>query len=575
MPVHNTDVAAIFEKLANLLDIEGANQFRVRSYRNAARIVETLPQSVSDMLDQGEDLSELPGIGDDLAGKIREIVETGKLSQLQEVEERVPAELNEVLEVAGLGPKRVKKLYEELGIRNTEDLRKAAEAGKVQSLDGFGKKTEQKILDELEQPAAAAGRTKLAHVEAMAEALVGHLKEAEGLKRIMIAGSYRRRKETVGDLDILITCRKDSREGIMDHYTSYEDVAQVVSKGTTRSTIVLKTGLQVDLRVVGEVNYGAALHYFTGSKAHNIAIRKLGVERDLKINEYGVFKGKERIAGRTEEEVFEQVGLPFIEPELREDGGEVEAARSGKLPELVTLDELKGDLHAHTKATDGRHSLEEMAEAAKEMGYEYLAITNHSKHVSVTQGFDEKRMRQQIEEIDELNEKLGGFRILKSIEADILEDGRLDLNDSVLKELDMVVCAVHAKFDLSRDKQTRRILKAMDDPYFHILAHPTGRKINEREPYDVDLEKLMKAALERGCHMELNAHPDRLDLNDHHCKMAHEMGVKIAISTDAHSTQDLQLIRYGVYQARRGWLEAHDVLNTRSWKDLKKLLERK
>jgi len=330
----------------------------------------------------------------------------------------------------------------------------------------------------------------------------------------------------------------------------------------------------MDLRVVPGESYGAALHYFTGSKAHNIAVRTLGVKKGLKINEYGVFKGKNRIAGKTEEEVYNQVDLPFIEPELREDRGEIEVAKGGKLPRVITLKDIRGDLHVHTKATDGRHSLEQMVEAARNRGYQYVAITEHSKRLSMTHGFDAERLARRNEEIDRLNGKLKGFVVLKSIEVDILTDGALDLPDSILKELDLTVCSVHSRFNLPREKQTERILRAMDNPYFNVLAHPSGRLINEREPYDVDIETLLKAAKDRGCIMEVNAHPDRLDLNDTDCKLAKEMGVKVVISTDAHSMTDLNLMRFGVWQSRRGWLEKEDVLNTRPLDELRKLVKR-
>jgi len=347
-------------------------------------------------------------------------------------------------------------------------------------------------------------------------------------------------------------------------------VDEVVSQGKTRSTVMLRSGLQVDLRVLAQVSFGAALHYFTGSKSHNIAVRKLGVQRDLKINEYGVFKGEKRIAGQTEEEVYARVDLPYIEPELRENRGEIEAAQKGKLPQLITLNDIRGDLHTHTKVTDGRHTLEEMAEAAKERGYDYLAITNHSQRVTMTHGLDAKKLRQEMEKIDKFNDSSKGFRILKAIEVDILKDGSLDLPDKVLKELDVTVCSVHYHRNMSRKEMTERIIRAMDNPYFQILGHPTGRLLGNREPYDVDMEKIMAAAQERGCFLELNSQPDRLDLSDVYCKLAKDMGVKIAISTDAHSAVELNYLRFGIGQARRGWLEAEDVLNTRTWRQLKK-----
>ena len=573
MPVHNRDIAEIFNKVADLLEIEGANQFRVRAYRNAARTISDLPQSAADLVEKGEDLSKLSGIGKDLAGKIAEIVETGELAQLKELESRTPADLGRMMDIAGLGPKRVQALHAELGINSLDDLKEAAQQEKIREVSGFGVKTEKKILKGIKELVAEKKRFRLKEVEEIAHSLLKHLKKVKGIKEVVIAGSYRRRRETVGDLDILATCKKGSK--VMEAFVKYEDVDEVVSQGKTRSTVMLRSGLQVDLRVLAQVSFGAALHYFTGSKSHNIAVRKLGVQRDLKINEYGVFKGEKRIAGQTEEEVYARVDLPYIEPELRENRGEIEAAQKGKLPQLITLNDIRGDLHTHTKVTDGRHTLEEMAEAAKERGYDYLAITNHSQRVTMTHGLDAKKLRQEMEKIDKFNDSSKGFRILKAIEVDILKDGSLDLPDKVLKELDVTVCSVHYHRNMSRKEMTERIIRAMDNPYFQILGHPTGRLLGNREPYDVDMEKIMAAAQERGCFLELNSQPDRLDLSDVYCKLAKDMGVKIAISTDAHSKTDLDFMRFGVYQGRRGWLEAEDVLNTHGLKKLKKLIKRK
>jgi DNA polymerase (family 10) len=576
MPIHNNDVADIFNRIADLLDIEEGNPFRIRAYRSAARTISALPRNVSEMVKKSEDLSTLPGIGKDLAGKIKEIVETGTLGQLKDLESRTPKDLTDIMKIAGLGPKRVKTLYQSLGITTPDQLRKAAEKGEIKNLSGFGEKTERTILEELREfTVEEKKRVKLVVAEQIADSLAGYLRKEKGVKEIIVAGSYRRRKETVGDLDILATCKKDSK--IMERFVNYEDAVKTISQGKTRSSVVLRSGLQVDLRVVPEVSYGSALHYFTGSKDHNIAVRKMGVKRGLKINEYGVFKGKKdkRIAGRTEEEIYEQVGLPYIEPELRENRGEIEAAQKKKLPRLITLDDIRGDLHVHTKETDGHYTMEEMVNAAKDLGYEYVAVTDHSKRVTMAKGLNEKRLARQIEAVDALNEKLKGITVLKGIELDILKDGSLDLSNDILKELDVVVCSVHYYTKLSNKKQTERILRAMDNPYFQILAHPSGRLINEREPYEMDLEKLMQAAKERGCVLELNAHPDRLDLTDHHCKMAKDIGVNIVISTDSHATNDFRFMRYGIYQARRGWLESEDVINTRKLKDLRKLLRRK
>ncbi len=575
MPIHNSDVAGIFNKIADLLDIEGENAFRIRAYRSAARTVSSLPRDVSDMVHSGKDLTELPGIGKDLAEKIREIVETGSLAQLKELESKTPPELSRLMQVAGLGPKRVHALHRDLGVTNLEELKEAARAGKVRKLEGFGKKTEQAILEELEESGGEEQkqRIKLMEAELHAHSLVEHLKNAKGIKEIAVAGSYRRRKETVGDLDILAAAKTGSN--VMDRFAEYEDVKKVVSNGKTRSTVVLRSGLQVDLRVLPQVSYGSALHYFTGSKAHNIAVRKLGGQKKLKINEYGVFKGEKRIAGRTEEEVYKSVDLPYIEPELREDWGEVEAAKKNRLPKLVRLEDLKGDLHSHTKETDGHAGLEEMANAAKERGYSYLAVTDHSKRVTIAHGLDAKRLAEQIRKIDRLNANLKGIVLLKGIEVDILNDGSLDLPNDILKELDLTVCSIHYNRNLSRGKMTDRVLRAMDNPFFNIFAHPTGRLINERGAYEIDLERIMEGAKERGCFIEVNAHPDRLDLPDRFCKMAKDMGLRVAVSTDAHSASDLDFIRYGIDQARRGWLEAGDVINTRSLTDLRKLLQRK
>jgi DNA polymerase (family X) len=571
VPVYNSDVAEIFGQVADLLDIEGANEFRVRAYRNAARTITTLSRNVADMVEEGADLTELQGIGEDLAGKIEEIVKTGTLQQLQEIKQRTPAELAEMLDIAGLGPKRVQAIYKDLEITTLDELQEAAKEGEIRELEGFGEKTEQNILDELEREPEKE-RTLLSVAEEYVGPLVGYLREVEGVEQVKVAGSYRRRKETVGDLDFLATGEEGER--IIERFVEYKDVEEIVSQGQTRSTVLLRRGIQVDLRVVAQESYGAALLYSTGSKAHNLALRNMALDRGWKVNEYGVFEDEERIAGETEEEIYELLDLAYVVPELREDRGEIEAAREGELPQLVTLKDLRGDLQSHTKASDGHGTLEEMAEAAQEMGYEYLAITDHSQYVGVTQGLDSEELAEQMEEIERLNEKLEGFRLLKAIEVDILEDGSLDLPDDILEKLDLTICSVHSKFNLSRDQQTERILRAMDNPNFNILAHPTGRRIQERRPYEVDMERLLEGALERGCFLELNAQPDRLDLDDLYCKMAKEMGVKLSIATDAHRPVELEHMRFGVGQARRGWLEPDDVLNTRSWENLRELLKR-
>lgn len=573
MAARNAEIADIFEQMAVLLEIQGANPFRVRAYENAARTVRDLPRSIAEMLEEGQDLSKLSGIGKDLAAKMAEINDTGRLAALDELAGEIPRGLIEVTRIPGLGPKRAKALHDELGIGGLADLQRAATKHEIRELAGFGVKTEERILSALERRTVEEHRHKLSEVEPIAEAYVAHLRAVEGVKDVVVAGSYRRRKETVGDLDILVTCKKGTP--VMDAFIGYEEVSDILSRGPTRSSVVLRSGLQVDLRVVSQASYGAALYYFTGSKAHNVAVRTIAVKKDLKINEYGVFRGTRRVAGRTEKGVFKSVGLPYIEPELRENRGEIEAAGKRALPRLLSLDDIRGDLHVHTNASDGHHSLRKMAEAAKELGYGYVAIADHSKRMAIAHGLDEKRLRRQLASIDRLNETLHGIRVLKSIEVDILEDGALDMRDSVLRQVDFTVCAVHTGFHLSRAKQTERVVRAMDSPFFNVLAHPTGRLINQRQGYELEMEHVMEAAAERGCHLELNAHPDRLDLDDVHCRMAKDLGVKLAVSTDAHSIDGLANMRFGVDQGRRGWLEPGDVLNTRPWRSLAKLFSRK
>jgi DNA polymerase (family 10) len=572
MPVHNADIAAVFEEMADLLEIANENPFRIRAYRNAARTLQAFGQDLHEYIKQDKDLQKLPGIGKDLAGKIEEIIATGRCQSLEKLRKQSAPGLTDLLKIPGLGPKRVRSLYDELDIHTLEQLHRAAIDGRISEIPGFGKKTQENILRTIATRVSKEQRFKLAIAARYAEPLVDYLKQAKGVSKVVVAGSYRRCKETVGDIDILVTARAGNT--VMEHFGNYDEVDKIVSKGNTRATVILKSGIQVDVRVVAHRSFGAALHYFTGSKAHNIAIRRMGQKRGLKINEYGVFKGKKLIAGGTEASVYKAVGLPFIEPELRENRGEIAAARAGQLPKLVTLADLQGDLHAHTTATDGHDSLEDMIKAAQERGFKYLAITEHSRHLTVAHGLDQRRLLQQVEQIDRINDSLRDFTVLKGIEVDILDDGRLDLPDTVLAKLDLVIGAVHSRFNLSREQQTRRILKAMDNPYFTLLAHPTGRLIQQREPYDVDMGRIIRKAGERGCFMELNAHPERMDLLDTYCMMARDEGVPVSINSDAHSVTDFDNLPYGIGQARRGWLEKRDVLNTRPLKSLKKLLGR-
>jgi DNA polymerase (family 10) len=575
VPVHNADIARVFEEIADLLDLQEANPFRVRAYRNAARTVGDLRIDIAQTLADGKPLPKLPGIGEDLTAKIHEIVETGTTALLDRLHKEMPPGITELLRVPGLGPKRVKHLWHDLDVQTLPQLQRAALDGRIRGLAGFGEKTEASILQAVEGQLTKKMRLKLAVAAQYAEPLAAYLRQAKGAREVVIAGSYRRMRETVGDIDVLVTSSDPA--SVTERFEKYPEVREMLASGATRASALLHSGLQVDMRVVPEESFGAALHYFTGSKAHNIAIRRIGQERGLKVNEYGVFRvakngAEKRIAGETEESVFASVGLPWIPPEMREDAGEIEAARRGELPELVTIDDLRGDLHAHTRATDGRNTLKEMALAAKAAGLEYLAITEHSRRVAMAHGLDPQRLAKQVDEIDRLNATLDGITLLKGIEVDVLEDGTLDLPDASLAALDLVVGAVHSKFNLTRAQQTERILKAMDARHFSILAHPSGRLIGEREPYDVDMLKIVRKAKARGISLELNAHPERLDLIDTYCRMAKEEGVLVAISSDAHTADDFANLRYGVGQARRGWLAAQDVLNTRRLADLRPIL---
>jgi len=570
MPLHNEDIAAVFDEVADLLEIEGDNPFRIRAYRNGARSLRELGRDVRTLAGQGADLTKLAGIGKNLAAKIHEIIDTGHCTTLDKLRRQLPADLTDLLKLPGLGPKRVHALYHELDIHTHEQLERAAHDGLIRQLPGFGEKTEARILEALQAHAATGQRVKLAVAAQYAEPLVAYLESASGVEKVEVAGSYRRAKETVGDLDILVAAA-DGRS-VIRHFVAYDEVASISSQGSTRATVMLQSGLQVDLRVVAAASYGAALHYFTGSRSHNIAVRRMAQQHGLKLNEYGIFRGKRRIAGRSEKEIFAAIDLPYIAPELRENRGEIEAAHAGLLPELVELADLRGDLHAHTRASDGHESLRGMADAAAEHGLEYLAITEHSKRLTVAHGLDSRRLLAQLEAIDKFNAGKHGVTLLKGIEVDILEDGSLDMPDAVLEKLDLVIGAVHSRFELSRARQTRRILRAMDNPNFTLLAHPTGRLIERRAPYDVDMTRIIRHARERGCYLELNANPERLDLLDTHCQLAREEGVLVSINSDAHSALDFDNLRYGVGQARRGWLEKQDVLNTRKLPALRKLL---
>lgn len=569
-PFTNAGAAAVFNEIADLLEIQGSDTYRVRAYRNAALTLGGMRRSLQEMLRAGERFESLPGIGKDLAGKLEEITATGTCHLLDELHEQVPPGLVDMLRLPGMGPRRVQSLHRSLGVTSLEDLQRAALAGKVRMVRGFSAAGEVRLLEALGQRLGEERRFPVARATEIAEALCAHLRHAPGVKHVVIAGSLRRRRDTVGDIDLLVTADADSP--VTDRFVGTPGVERVLAHGDSRSSVMLHEGIQVDLRVVGAESFGSAQLYFTGSKAHNVALRKRAQEVGLKLNEYGLFSGNKRIAGATEQAVYAALGLAWIEPELREDRGELQAAAEERLPRLVTLHDLRGDLHAHTTCSDGRDSLLSMAEAARIRGMEYLAVTDHSPRVAMLHGLDADGLARQSDTIDELNPTLHGVRLLKSVEVDILDDGSLDLPDSVLQRQDLVVAGIHERFDLPRERQTERLLRAMDHRCFTILAHPTGRLLAQRPGCDVDMERVIRHARERGCFLELNAQPLRLDMDDVACRMARDAGVLVSIGSDAHSAQQLEHLAYGLGQARRGWLEPAHVLNTRPLPALLRLI---
>ncbi len=579
--MENLDIARTLDETADLLEIEGANPFRIRAYRNAVRTVESLSRSLQSMVEEGEDLTELQGIGSEMDRHIRELLQTGQLSTLNDVTSRIPRTLAELTRLDGVGPKKAKKLFDELGVESVEGLVAELDKGTVEGLHGFGTKSAEKMRRAIEDHRKQQGRFLRVEAEPYIERLREWMADAPGLEKLEVAGSYRRKRETVGDVDLLVSSDGDGGE-VVRHFTSFPDAVRVEAAGDTKGTIVLRSGLSVDLRVVPAAAFGAALHYFTGSKEHNVRVRTMGVKRGLRINEWGVFRVPEgvdpetlkkdegeRVAGETEDEVFESVGLPWIAPELRQDRGEIDAAREGRLPDLIELGDLRGDLHMHSTWTDGKASIREMAEGCIERGYEYMAITDHSKAVTMVGGLDEKRLREQWSEIARVQDEVGDqIRIFRGQEVDILKDGSLDQPDHVLAELDVVVASVHSFMDLDRDGMTKRVVRAVSHGAVDILGHATGRLLGRREPYAIDMEAVLDACLEHGVAIEINAHPRRLDVDDRIARRARELGVMVVIDTDAHEVRGLDVLRFGVDQARRGWLEKGDVLNTRTLKQL-------
>jgi len=567
MPKTNADLAAAFEQTADLLELQQANPFRVRAYRNAARVVGELKLDLVAQVGAGKPLPRLPGIGADLAGKIEEFARSGHLALLDRLRRQIPSGVAEMLQLPGLGPKRVRALYEELHVTTMAQLARAARDGRIRELPGFGARTEERILEAIEAHSHKSQRLKLVTAAQYASALLSWLRKAPGVSEVAAAGSLRRSRETVGDLDLL-ACAADGG-AVCRHFVAYPEVAEVRASGETRATVMLGSGVQVDLRVVPEASFGAALLYFTGSKAHNIRLRTLAIERGLKLNEYGLFDGRRTVAAATEAEVYEALGLPWIAPELREDRGEIEAALKGTLPVLIERADLAGDLHAHTNWSDGTAGIEAMARAAAARGLSYLAISDHSRRLTVAHGLDPQRLARQCAEVEALDRRLDGIALLTGIEVDVLEDGSLDLPDKALAPLDVVIAAVHSKFDLSRAAQTRRILAALDHPKVKILAHPVGRLIDRREPYDIDMLAVIRKCKARGVALELNAHPERLDLTDLACRMAKDEGARVVINSDAHSEHEFDNLEFGIGQARRGWLEKGDVINTRPLREVR------
>jgi DNA polymerase (family 10) len=565
----NQEIAGILNQISQILEIQGENPFKIRAYTRASQTIENLTYELSS-LEEKDKIAKLPGIGAGIAKKVTELLETGKLAFYEDLKKSEYAPLTEFLKIPGMGPKHAKLVYDKLGINTADELKKAAEAGKLRVLYGLGEKVEQNIIQGIQQLLKYKERLPLAFIYPRALSIFEELKRHKEIRQITLAGSLRRMRETIADVDILAS--SDHAEEVMGAFVNLPQSQKVVARGNTKSSIVTRDGFQVDLRVVQPESFGAASHYFTGSKAHNIRIRSLGVDRGLKINEYGVFKKERAIAGKTEEEIFESVGLPYIPPELREDQGEIEAAQHGNLPSLIEVEDIRGDLHVHTNWTDGNNSPEEIAQAAQERGYQYIAICDHSPTVGITNGLTPERVLMQIEEIARLNRNLGDFKILRGIEVDIRSNSQLDLPDEILGELDLVVAAVHTRFSQPRDEMTRRIIKAIESPHVDIVAHPTGRIIGKREPYQVDMDRVMDACKANAKVLELNAFPERLDLSDINCRKAKQKGVKIAISTDAHTTGHLEWIKFGVATARRGWIEPPDVVNTLALSDLLRFL---
>ena len=574
LAMQNIEITRLFEELADLLEIQNANPFRVRAYRNAARTLGDLPESAAEILaDPNRSLDDLPGIGKDLAEKIATIVSTRTLPQLEELRAAVPAGVVEMLKVPGLGPKKAAALFQQLQITSLAELKAQCESGAVAKLKGFGAKTAQVILEGLAHLAQAGQRLYLAEVEPLAEELLTHLRGVPGVVRVEAAGSFRRRRETLGDLDLLAIARNS--EAVMQALAAHPAVDKVLQQGETKQRVRLKLGLEMDLRVVPEESYGAALQFFTGSKDHNIRVRQRAIERGLKLNEYGLFRGETQVGGATENEVYQAVELPWIPPELRESRREFDWAAAGTLPTLIEPGDLQGDLHMHTTATDGAATIREMIEAAQTRGLTYIAITDHSQRVSMANGLDAKRLRKHWAEIEAIRADYPRIHVLKGIECDILEDATLDLDDEVLAEADWVLAVLHYGLKQPAEQITRRLMTAIENPHVDAIGHLTGRLIGKRPPAAMDLGTVLRGMSQHGKWLEINAHPARLDADDITVAQAKDLGIPIVINSDSHSVQGFEVLKYGVYQARRGGLESGDVMNALPWGEFRNRLARR
>jgi len=567
----NLEVANVLNEIADYLEFAD-EPFKVKAYRKAALVIEGLSEDIEQVW-KDDRLEELPGIGEGISKKIDEFLETGKLKHLEELKKKTPVDMEQLGKIEGIGPKTILKLFKEIKVRNVADLEKAARAGKIQKIQGLGPVAEQNILKSIEFSKKASNRIPLGFALSSAEEVVKTLISFKYVQRASVAGSTRRMKETIGDIDILATSRAPDK--VIDFFTKMPSVSDVLSKGETKSSVRLKEGIQVDLRVVKDEVFGAALLYFTGNKEHNIILRRIAIEKKLKLSEYGLFdkKTEKIVAGRTEEEVYKKLGMDYIEPEMREDEGEIELAQHHMLPKLIGYNDLKGDLQMHTRWSDGSNTIEEMILAAKKLGHEYICITDHTGKLAIANALDEKKIREQRKEIDKINKKIEGMRILQGVEVNITDDGSLDMDDKVLKELDIVVASIHSGFKNPKEKMTKRMINAMENENVDIIAHPTGRLITKREAYDIDLDSVFEAAKETRTVMEINANPERMDLRDTHVRAAVKAGVKLVISTDAHNTDQLHFIRLGIGTARRGWAAKDDVINTRSLKEMMKMMK--